>query len=292
MSIKYEIDPYNRLIRVKKFRHVINGRFKIDRKNRLYYEIFKSSKTDIPQKIKFSGTYSIDKDHNLIYTLTKWNNQIQGNRLRIRTRFIDASKNEIVFLSSFKKSNKKYLYTIKLHGAWQQDKNNRLTFGVKKEHQEKRDIITFFNAWAINKHSEIIYKYGHGRNKETITLKGKWYIKDKYRLSYILDKRIHSGFNFKISLGQIIPKGKKTYIKFDITQVLSKTKRITRRIVFSGKLRMRKKGVILLEHSIGKKTRTTLKFTKAILGQKGFAYIEAYLKNKEKYLGGGIGFRW
>ncbi|MBU0759414.1 MAG: hypothetical protein KKC66_00035 [Candidatus Omnitrophica bacterium] len=47
--IFYELDPYNRLIR-------------------LYYEVYKPC-NGTPQKIEFSGKYRLDKDHNLIFSL-------------------------------------------------------------------------------------------------------------------------------------------------------------------------------------------------------------------------------
>ncbi len=77
----YEVDPFNRLIvgkppgrasRVKRFRQVVSGRFGTDENNALYYEVNKSSGLDIPQKIRFSGRYSLDKGHNLVMTLNKW----------------------------------------------------------------------------------------------------------------------------------------------------------------------------------------------------------------------------
>ncbi|MDP2912185.1 MAG: hypothetical protein Q8N76_07640, partial [Candidatus Omnitrophota bacterium] len=77
-KVWYEVDSFNRLIvsgpagrrsRVKKFRQVAYGRFKTGSSNTLFYEVNKSSGADIPQKIKFSGKYSLDKNHNLIFTL-------------------------------------------------------------------------------------------------------------------------------------------------------------------------------------------------------------------------------
>ena len=104
--IFYEVDPHNRLIlkrsskrsEIKRFRQVASGRFKTDKKNRLSYEVLKSPVSSIPQKIKFSGRYSLDEKHNLVYILDKWNNQYAGNRLRLKTGIIDARFNEIIFL--------------------------------------------------------------------------------------------------------------------------------------------------------------------------------------------------
>lgn len=295
-KVYYEVDPHNRLViespphksNVKRFRKVVEGRFKIDAKNQLYYEVLKSSETDTPQKIKFSGKYSLDKKHNLIYTLDKWSNQCEGNRIRLKTKLMDAGKNEIMFLvqSRDPSKGKRRIYTMKLRGKWQADKNNRLTFTVDKQ----GDKLILSNAWQINKNNEIVYRYG--RQPETVALKGKWEIKDKYRLGYVLDKRLDSGFDFRASLGQIVPKKKKTYLRFDVIINASKRKRIKRKIVFCGTCKLAKDKKILLEFSPHKGKRLSLKLTKAILDKKGLVYIESFIRDKERYLGGGIAFRW
>ncbi len=294
----YEVDPHNRLIikksgkssDVKRFRKVITGRFKIDTKNRLSYEVFKSSASDIPQKIKFSGVYSMNKSHNLIYTLDKWNDQYAGNRLRLKTGIQEAKGNEIVFLLNSKMSSrKKSVYTLRLHGAWQADKNNRLVFDISKE-GEKPDRVTFLNAWKINKRNEIEYRCSRGSN--IIRLKGYWGTRNKNRLSYILDKSINSGFDFRTSLARVVLRKEKTSLRFAITIDISKKKRIKRDIVFSGTLKLDKGKKIYLEVSPNKRKRVRLKLTREILGQKGLMYIESFLKGKERYLGGGIILKW
>ena len=282
--VYYEVDPHNRLVvkslpkksNVKKFRKVVEGRFKTDEKNRLYYEVFKSSKSNIPQKIKFSGKYSLDMRHNLNYTLDKWGNQYAGNRLRLKTVIMDANSNRIVFIVNSKKS----IYTMKLQGAWHADKNNRLAFGIDKQGDE----LTLSNAWKVNKHNEIIYRYG--KDPREISLKGSWDIKNKHRLSYLIDKRRDSGLDFRASFGQIVPKKKRTYLKFDVIIDVSKRKKIKRKITFCGTCRLTKNRKILLELSPGKEKKLSLKLTKRT------AYIESFIKGKERYLGGGIAFRW
>ncbi|MFC1667492.1 hypothetical protein ACFL0P_06535 [Candidatus Omnitrophota bacterium] len=297
MKVFYEVDPFNRLIvkrvkgksAVKKFRQVIRGRFKTDNKNRLRYEVFKSSGIQIPQKIKFSGKYSLDKKHNLILTLHKWNNQIQGNRLRLRTKLISAKGDEVTFLlNSRMLREKRSSYTVKLHGLWHADKCNRLTFGVRKE-MDKKYSLTLFNAWNINKNNEIVYTYGG--DPQVVTLKGRWHIKDRYRLSYTLDKAVDSGFNFRTSLSQIAPRNKNTYIKFDVMIGVSKRKTVRRKIVFICKYKLNKGKNLILEVS-PLKGAIALKLTKEILTKNAMVYMESFLKDRERYLGGGVAFRW
>ncbi|MDP2981553.1 MAG: hypothetical protein Q8N67_05800, partial [Candidatus Omnitrophota bacterium] len=230
-KVFYEIDPFNRLIvgkppgrgsMVKKFRKVVHGRFGTDENNELFYEVNKSSGIDIPQKIKFSGKYSLDKNRNLIITLNKWNNQCEGNRLTLKTKIIDANNNEIALSVNSKVSeNKSLTYIMKLYGSWQADKHNRLTFGVEKENN-KTDELTLSGAWEINRNNEIVYKYGE--DGQALTFRGHWDIADKHRIRYALDKKTGSGFSFKSSLGTLAPKGKYAYVTFDIGIGISKTK--------------------------------------------------------------------
>ena len=297
MKTFYEIDPFNHLVikkrkehrsKVKKFRQVLSGRFKIDAANNLYYEVLKSSGADIPQKIKFDGSFSLDKAQNLVFTLTKWNNQYAGNRLRIKAGLVGVSGNGVGFLINSRLSEKEeLLYTIGLRGSWQADKNNRLTFGVEKERGGK-DILTFSGAWSINKSNEIEYKYG---SKPAISLKGEWVIRDRYSLGYVLDKKSDTGIDFKSSLGRIIPSGKAAYLKFGVSILMPSGRRVKKEVVFEGKWKYAKGADIVMELS-PRGRKASLKFTKDILDKQGQAYIEFFLREKEKYFDGGMGFRW
>lgn len=293
-KVRYEVDPFNRLIvkgarpsGLKKFRKVLNGRFKTGPDNSLYYEINKSQDIDIPQKIRLGGTYTLDKNHRLVYTLNKWNNQCEGNRLTLKTKLIDAKSNEIVFLVHSKESEtKNAAYTMRLSGSWQADAHNRLSFGVERD-RERLDALTLFGAWEVNKHNEIVYTYG--KDAQNICFRGRWEITDRYRLSYRLDKHIHSGFDFTVKGGRIFTRGKKTSLVFDVSVGISKSKRIYRNIIFSGTWKMGDRE-FLVEGFPGEGMK--LKFTKEILGEDGFMYLESSLKDKEVFIGGGLIFKW
>jgi len=299
-KVFYEIDPFNRLIigslpggrksGVKKFRQVINGRFRTDENNALFYEVNKSSGIDIPQKIKFSGKYSLDKNHDFIITLNKWNNQCEGNRLALKAKLMDAKSNEIALLVNSKVSeNKNLTYIIKLYGSWQADKNNRLTFGVERD-QGGIDALTLFGAWEINKSNEISYRYG--RDSQIITFRGYWDVADRCRLNYILDKKTNSGFNFRSSIGTLAPGGRETYATFDVGIAMRGVKKLRRRIIFSGRLKMGKGKELILETSDAEEGGVSLRFTKEMFDKRGMAYIESIVKDKEYFVGGGVIFKW
>jgi len=290
MKIFYEVDPFNRLVRVKKFRRVICGKFRTGGKNNLFYEVNESQGIDMPQKIKFSGKYSLDKKHNLVFTLNKWNNQCEGNRLTLKTKLIDAKSNEIAFLINSKAGENKSLgYIMKLYGSWQADKHNRLTFGIKRD-KDDSDSLVLSGAWEVNKDNEIVYRYG--KESQMVTFRGSWDISERCRVSYILDKKINSGFNFKTSLGTLVSKGKEKYLAFDIGIGISKAKKLKRRVILSGRWKIASGKELILETSDIEEGGVRLKLTKEMFDRQGIAYIESMVRDKEIYIGGGIVFRW
>lgn len=297
-KVFYEIDPFNRLVvwpanrrsRVKKFRQVVHGRFIADSGNNLLYEVNKSQGLDMPQKIGFSGKYSLDKKHNLVFTLNKWNNQCEGDRLILRAKLIDAKSNEVAFLINSKAGKGKSLsYLMKLYGSWQADKNNRLTFGIEKD-RGNSDSLVLSGAWEINNDNEIVYKYE--KERRIITFRGFWDISGRHRISYILDKKINSGFNFKSSLGTLVLKGKEKYLAFDIGIGISKAKKLKRRVILSGKWKIARDKELIMETSDIEEGGVRLKLTKEMFDRQAIAYIESIVKEKERYIGGGIAFEW
>jgi len=299
-KVFYETDPFNRLIAgnvpggrssgVKKFREVIYGKFRTGKNNALFYEVNKSQGVNVPQKIKFSGRYSLDKGHNLIITLDKWNNQCEGNRLALKAKIIDAKSDEISLLVSSKAGeNKSLTYTMKLFGSWQADKRNRLTFGVERDMGDTDNLI-LSGAWDINKNNEIVYR--RDKDSQVVTFKGHWDISCKRRISYMLDKKLNSGFSFKSSLGALAPKGRETYVTFDVGVGVSSAKKLRRKIILSGKWKISKTAELILETSDVEEGGAALRFTKEMFDKNGLAYIEAKLKDDERFVGGGITFKW
>lgn len=297
-KLLYEVDPHNRLVikktkrpsNVKRFRTVVEGRFKTDGKNRLYYELLKGPGSNSPQKIKFSGTYSLDKNSDLVFTMDKWNNQYAGNRLRLKAGVIGANDSELVFLlNSTAPDNKKSAYIMKLHGVWRADKKNRIGFEVEKE-ADNVDRLTFFNAWSLNKDNEIEYRCN--RTDSSIALKGSWDIGGRDRIRYVLNKNIDSGFDFRVSFGRIAVRKDSILARFSVAVSISKKKRVKRDIVFSGAWRLSRDREFLLEISPGRKKNPVLKLKKELLGKDGVVFAESFIDGEERYIGGGIALRW
>jgi hypothetical protein len=251
--VRYEVDPHNRLIiaetgrktDVHRFRQVLTGRFKTDKNNSLSYHVKAPTPkgAHIPHQVKLDGKWSLTDDHNLQLTLNKWERQTLGDKLTLQGRILDVRKNSLLFSVTTKtKENVQTTYILNLAGAWQADKNNRLTFRVKRG-RGQHDILTFKGAWEINKQHQIIYKYKKSlliRKQErvhTLIFKGYWDIKDKARISYVIDRATDSAFAFKTAVGIF----KADYIKYEVgIGVAGKTEPVKRRVTLFGKWKIKK----------------------------------------------------
>ena len=228
-KVRYEIDPHNRLVveapkfkktRLHYLRKVLDGRFKTGKNNILTYHVKAPVPRDttIPHQVKLRGKWSLNKDHQLQLTLDKWGRQTFGDRLTLQGNIKDVRKNSLLFVVMTRtKENVQSTYGLKLEGSWQADKNNRLTFRVRKE-KGRHDILIFDNIWEINKSHQIIYQYKEAhllRKKKkvrTLTFRGHWDIRDKARISYVIDRNSGSLFHFKPALGVF----RDGYIKYEI----------------------------------------------------------------------------
>ncbi|MDD5427689.1 MAG: hypothetical protein PHI58_00435 [Candidatus Omnitrophica bacterium] len=221
----YEIDPFNRLVingeesGLRKFRRVLEGRFKIGENNNLSYQVKapQSESEKIPHRINIGGNWSLDGDHRLCLSLDKESRRTFGDKLTIEGRLLGAEKDSLTFSVTTKRaSGGQATYTLVLRGLWKADENNRLSFAVKKEGGSP-DILHLNGAWEINKDHEIVYRYEKAvliRKKKSVhglSFKGHWDIKGKARISYVLDGDSGSCFDFKTGIG--IPA--ENYIKYE-----------------------------------------------------------------------------
>jgi len=258
--MRYEIDPYNRLVFSKtgkkrglpKFRQVLDGRFKVNKKNNLSYHI-KTPLLDtdkIPHQIKLKGEWSLTDDHNLRLTLDKSGRETFGDQVILRGKILDVNANSLLFAIKTKtKRNERSTYILDLGGSWKADRNNRLSFHIKKE-KSRHNILTFNGIWEINKTHQIVYKYEKAeliRKKKqvrTLIFKGYWDIKDKFRVSYVLDKNTNSVFNFETSAGIF----KKNYIKYRLgIRLTDRVKPIRQTVTLFGKWKMKRNTGLIFE---------------------------------------------
>ena len=226
-KIRYEIDPYNRLILdgsesrsdLPKFRQVIDGQFKIDEDNNLSYRVKSpfSENENIPNQIKLKGEWSLTDNHELRLTLDKEGRETFGDKITLQGEILDVNANSLLFaVTTTTKEDTQSTYVLNLGGSWKADGNNRLSFQVRKE-GGRYDILTFDCAWEINEHHQIIISYEKARahkkeRNHTLTFKGYWDIKEKTRVSYVFSMDSDSVFCFTASAGVF----KEDYIKYEL----------------------------------------------------------------------------
>jgi len=232
-KVRYELDPFNRLILngregpggLPKFRRVLDGRFGTDEDNNLTYNIKQplSASDTIPNQIRLKGSWSLTGGHSMRFTLDKLARRTLGDQLTFTGELLDAKEGSLLFaVTTRSKKDTQTTYVLNLGGTWKADKNNRLSFHVRKE-SGAYDILTFTGAWEVGKNSQLIYRYEKARlvrkKKEVhaLTFKGYWDIRDKARISYVLGAGTDSVFDFAASAG-IFRGG---YIKYQVGVGLS-----------------------------------------------------------------------
>jgi hypothetical protein len=331
-KIRYEFDPHNKLVvkgsGLRGVRKVLDGQFRISGKNQLTYHIKAPvpDNTKSPHQLKLKGSWSLTKDHQLSFTLDKWRRETFGDQLTIQGEIIDVQKNLFMFATTTRtKQGLLSTYILELTGSWQADALNRLTFKVEKE-GGSFDSLTFNGAWQINKKYQIIYSYQKQaltqKDKEihTLIFKGYWDIKDKARLSYVLDCDSSSGFDFRTSAGLF----KDNYIKYELGIGLSGKKEALKRIVtLFGNWKIKKSLGLVFEVEQGgrriqsivfgaeakltdrdsvsfnirnslnnKNIGAELELSRDIFKQDGQAFLRLLQLKRESTVMIGIGFRW
>ena len=220
------MDRYNRLVMVRNSKsYVLNGRFFIE-DNLLNYKVNEPEgwrkEIDLPKKIKFTGSWSMNSNHDLALALYERKDQSRGDVLSLKGNILDVRSDAILFeVYSRTKSGKELTRILKLGGRWQADENNRLRFLVKKEEREV-DVLTLQGIWEVNRNHEITYRYEKmdlktkERLERTILFKGFWEISSSDRFVYILDLKENSYFSFKAQLETPNLIGKKGVIKYRV----------------------------------------------------------------------------
>jgi len=284
-KLRYELDPHNRLIaNLYGVRRVLEGQFRIGPRNKLIYDI----KTPVPQdakaphQVKLQGAWSLTKEHNLRFTIDKWQRKTFGDQLTLRGEILSVNKNSLLFaLTTRTAKGQTSLYTLELSGAWQADARNRLTFRVYKG-GDNFDNLTLEGAWEIDKNYRVIYRYRKEdlvRKKKrvhTLAFEGKWDITDKTRLSYILGRDSNSQFHFKTGLGIF----KNNYIKYELGIDITERRRPAKRtITLFGKWGIKKgSGLVFEVERSGRKIQAIVLGAEAKFGEKGTVLFS--LRNK------------
>ncbi|MBM3250374.1 MAG: hypothetical protein FJZ09_06000 [Candidatus Omnitrophica bacterium] len=317
-KVMFEVDRSGRFSCLRK---TVDGEFKVNKNNLLFYRLKKPIPANSPSQLKLTGKWSLNKEHNLIFSLDKENNLVSGGKFTLEGEIIDVKANELAFCLRTKDSRgMSHLSLLRLNGRWQADKYNCLNFMVSRESEEP-DALTFTGSWEVNKRNELIYTYTKAwlKKKEkltrTLTFKGYWDIREKCRLSYVLSKESDSGFDFRVSIGKPAKRGMEYVAGIGITP---KRKRISlsgswrlnprlgltfempceegrvRAIIFGAECRLAK-GADLefkLRNELDRDLGISLRLSKAVLGDSGRAFLETLKERGNISIFAGAGVRW
>lgn len=225
MKLTYKISKNNQLVIIRDIRILYpKGSFTVDSYNQLVYEVTESTdwrqEHGISRRISLKGKWGIGPNHNLNFTLRKTPTQAGGERLLLESKIIQAKANSLVFsLSTQGKAGTHALRLLQLKGKWQADKYNRLQFLVKKI--KTSDTLTFQGSWQV-KNNSLMYTYRETslitktKRTQILRFQGYWQINKPNRLTYILDTKGDSSFEFKAYLETPSLIGKKGAIKYRV----------------------------------------------------------------------------
>ena len=225
MKTSYKINKNNQLTIIKNGKILSpKGNFTVNNNNQLVYEvkelIYWRKKHSIAKQITLKGKWEIDKKHNLLFTLSKTQTQVGGEKLLLNSKIIQAKANYLVCsLGTKGKAGTHGLRLLQLKGRWQADKYNRLQFLIKKI--KTSDTLTFQGSWQV-KNNILLYTYQKTslitktKRDHTLHFKGYWQINKPNRITYILDAKRGSFFNFKVYLETPSLIGKKGVIKYRV----------------------------------------------------------------------------
>lgn len=219
MRYKYSVNRGNQLL-IKKSRLkkplLTNGKFSIDKNNRLIYWLNKPEswrrQYNLPNKINFIGTWKLNPNYDLELNLAETKDQYKGDRLVLKGEIISTDRDILAFeMKSYDRDGLLHIQILKLSITLFADESNRLCFMVKKL---RSDILMLAGSWEVNENQQIIYEYERTDLKtktkicNSLIFRGFWQIGSANRLTYILKHSSDSRFDFRaqIETPNIYPK--------------------------------------------------------------------------------------
>lgn len=207
---RYIVDGKNHLL-VKRNRKVLltDGRFSIDRNNRLIYWLNEPKKWrkeyNLPAKISFIGNWHLTPNYDLELSLRQTKQQYKADSLVLKGEIISTDRDALVFeITSQDKDGLSHTQVLKLTGRWQTDEFNQIKFTLKKK--TVPDTFVFEGDWQINRNQQIVYNYEKTNLKTktksiyTLFFDGFWQINSANRIVYILTHSTISYFDFRVQI--------------------------------------------------------------------------------------------
>ncbi len=210
MRNRYSIDNDNHLVVANgQETFLADGTFSIGENNNLIYWLNEPEtwrmKYQLPQKIVFTGNWSLDPNNDLELEISKNTSDSEKEVLMFKGEIISCESDKLVFeVKSTDKNGLTQVRLLKLSGTWAADESNQIYFAVTQK--ESPDILTLRGGWQLDKNQQIIYtcQKTNLKTKEkistTLTFTGFWQISSANRLSYMFSTGTNSRFDFRAQI--------------------------------------------------------------------------------------------
>lgn len=181
------------------------------------------------------GRWSLNDGHEVVYREKDPRRQV-----RFKASILDVKPASLILRHTFREEDRKMVSRIhELIGKWRLDNKNRITFLIQRKNG-KNDVLTFRNAWNVNKNHEIEYAYRETALKtktkkwQRLVFKGFWDVPGKNRLVYWISQDSDSYFRFRGAFQTRSLRAKKGEIRYQAAITLEDKVR-TQNIILSGK---------------------------------------------------------
>ncbi|MBI2885411.1 MAG: hypothetical protein HYY15_04480 [Candidatus Omnitrophica bacterium] len=245
-AIRYEFDRANRLILrdpadALRPTRVLEGTLTTDRRNRLQYEISAPSVEDLPRTVTFEGRWTLTRQHDLGLVLSEQADASSRSTLRISGGLLRAEARALVFAWQRRERGigQPDQQELVLHGAWEADARNRLTFLVERA-DGLPDRLTFQGGWDIGRSHELRYRYRRydavrrAWEERTLTFEGRWDLGEARRLIYRVEGSDTSAFSFTAKLQSPSLMARDGRIVYQIGLGLTRSTTEVRRVTLTG----------------------------------------------------------
>lgn len=207
---KFSTDKSNRLLITCGQEQIIpEGSFKINKDNSLSYWLNEPQawrlKYNLPQEIKFEGSWKINGNYDLELNLSRGKLDDRGEKIILKGEIISTGRDVLAFeLRAQDKTGNKEFQILELSGSWSCGEKNEIIFLVDKK--AGPDTLKLGTGWRINKNQQIVYSYEKTslktKNKDSyaLTFSGYWEISQKNSLIYRFSTGSKSRFDFSAAL--------------------------------------------------------------------------------------------
>ena len=240
-SVRYGFDEYNRLVTTTRVgrrlttAQISETLLRIDRANRLIVETAARG-GERARTLILDGAWSLTPEHRLALTARRTAAHAQQT-LALSGALAKAEAHQLVLSLRRSDGAGGPADLLALSGRWQADRQNRLSFLVRRG-QGAEDRLTLQGAWELGRDHALLYRYrqqaaGAPAREQVLRFDGAWDLPSPARLFYRLEGSDRSGFAFSARLRQAGWRRGRGTLEAEV-RILGRGERARRRIVLAG----------------------------------------------------------